>query len=138
VRYEGPPLADLLTLAILEHGPESGSRLARRVHVRKRDVLAELRARPRFEQDGRGCNSTWRPRGWDPRGTGRESRGTGSEPERGQEGGAGDRERLEALERRVARLERLLAEPETPGPNGDGVVIPGQTTVYEMLGETPG
>jgi hypothetical protein len=132
----GAVLVDRLMLAILEHGPTSGSRLARIVHVRKRDVLAELRTSPRFALEGRGPTATWRPAAWEPRGTGQEPRGTGSEPRRGVTVGSGDRERLEALERRVARLERL-AGVEAPQSNGDGMLILGQLDVYDLLGEAP-
>jgi hypothetical protein len=131
-------LADRLALALVEHGPESGSRLARHVHVRKRDVLAELRTSPRFVQVGRGRNATWRPEGWDPRGTGQEPQRTRSEPRPGKAAGAGERERLEALERRVARLERQLAATGTAEANGgNGAVIDGQMTVEQVLAEAP-
>jgi hypothetical protein len=58
--FPAVPLADLLALAIVEHGPASGSELARCVHVWKATVLAELRASPRFELLGRGRGSRWR------------------------------------------------------------------------------
>jgi hypothetical protein len=128
-------LADRLMLAMVEHGPTSGSRLARLVHVRKCDALAELRTNSRFAKVGRGRGSRWRPAGWHPRGTGQEPQGREARPDRGKTAGVGDRERLEALERRVAELEGLAGTEARA--NGDGVLIPGQTTVYEMLGEEP-
>jgi hypothetical protein len=55
-----PFLADLLELAIVTHGPSSGSALAAKVVARKAAVLEELRTNPRFECLGRGRGSRWR------------------------------------------------------------------------------
>lgn len=106
------PFADLLALAILEHGPASGSELARRVKVRKRTVLDELRTSPRFERIGSGPGSRWRLASqrsalapWEPMGTGSYAQ---DEESVGQNGS----DRLAALERRVAELERSLAGRE--------------------------
>jgi hypothetical protein len=70
-----PQLADRLALAIVEHGPSSGSRLAGRVAANKAAVLLELRTNPMFESTGRGRGSSWRLAGnrlrppWEPIGT---------------------------------------------------------------------
>jgi hypothetical protein len=102
------PLADLLALAILDHGPSPGSRLALKVQARKAAVLAELRRNPRFEQIGRGRGSRWRlalgawePLGTDPRAEAREDVRPDVD------------ERLADLECRVAELERRVAEVPT-------------------------
>jgi hypothetical protein len=95
----------MLALAILEHGPSSGSALARHVVARKGAVLDVLVSDPRFEQLSAGRGSRWRlrmPRSgvWEPQGTVSKAHlDIDAIPER-----------LAALERRVARLERLGAE----------------------------
>jgi hypothetical protein len=104
-----PQLADVLALAIMTHGPSPGSKLARCVGARKQAVLDELRANPLFEQIGRGRGSRWRLAGnridptWEPLGT-----------EVGGGPGQDAPDRLDALERRVAALERQRAETEAP------------------------
>lgn len=96
-----PQLADRLALAILEHGPDSGSTLARRVAARKAAVIAELETNPRFERLGRGRGSRWRLVGsriegaWEPMGTEKSV-----EPDESLAG------RLYELERRLEALER--------------------------------
>jgi hypothetical protein len=87
--------------------------LAARLHRRRRYVLDALRADPRFEHAGRGRGSRWRVT--TPMPPGRTGTGAG-----GAEGGAGD------------------GRPAPPGEDArEAAVIPGQTTVYEMLGEPP-
>ena len=98
-------LADRLALAIVEHGPASGSDLAIRVAARKTTVLRELQEDARFECLGSGRGSRWRLAGnrIDPR---REPMGTEASDGRGETLA----EQLLALEARVAELERVLAE----------------------------
>jgi hypothetical protein len=102
-------LADMLALAIVTHGPTSGSALARRVGVRKDVALRELRTNRGFACIGRGRSSRWRlarePQtgAWEPLGT-----------ELGEGLGLDALDRLDALERRVAALERQLVETEAP------------------------
>jgi len=100
-----PPLPDRLLLAITEHGPSSGSRLAIVVAANKAAVLRELRTNPMFEQTGSGPGSRWRlafrepiERAWEPIGTDPGPRPREYDPDLA--------ERLRALERRVAQLER--------------------------------
>jgi hypothetical protein len=53
-------LGDDLACAMVEHGPGSGSALARRVGVRKTTVvLRTLNVDPRFERIGRGAWTRW-------------------------------------------------------------------------------
>ncbi len=94
------PLGDLLALSVLEHGPDSGTALARVVHARKQAVLEELRTNPRFERLGRGRGSRWglAARAWEPMGT----------EDRTHPGIDGLRARIDALELRVAELERQV------------------------------
>lgn len=106
-----PQLADRLALAIVEHGPTSGTRLAVLVAAQKAGVLAELKANPMFECVGRARGSRWRLAGnrnrppWEPLGT--DPRG-----ESVSDDGVAVVERLAALECRVDELERRLAETE--------------------------
>jgi hypothetical protein len=99
------PLGDLLALAILEHGPDSGSALARTVNTRKQAVLDELRTSSRFEQLGRGRGSRWRLAAmpWEPMGT-----------QDGERQGIDDplalKDRLGTLEHRIAELESHAVE----------------------------
>lgn len=99
-----PDLADRLALAVLEHGPLPCERLARLVEVRTAAVRQVLDADPRFEHVGAGRGSRWRlslppANAWD--GLGRIlSPGSMSDD------GLDLAERLRALERRVAQLER--------------------------------
>ena len=102
------PLADRLALAILEHGPTCGSRLAVVVGARKDDVLRELRTNPRFENLGRNRGSRWRLAAgnrydppWEPLGTVPSG-----------ESELDVTERLAAVERRLAEVETRLAEVE--------------------------
>ena len=99
------PLGDLLALAILEHGPDSGSTLARMVHARKQAVLDELRSNPRFERLGRGRGSRWRlaARPWEPMGTEDRARPGLHDP-------LALSGRLDALERRLVELEGHVVE----------------------------
>jgi hypothetical protein len=66
-------LADRLALAIIEHGPLPGDRLALNVGARKADVLYELKSNPMFEHSGGGRWSRWRlapsPSPWEQQGT---------------------------------------------------------------------
>lgn len=102
-----PDLGDWLALALIEHGPSSGSVLSSLVGARKGTVLRELRSNPRFERVGGGRTTTWRlvSHAWEPQGTdcGRRA---------GIDDLAGIAQRQGALERRVAALERLLASQE--------------------------
>ena len=98
------PLGDLLALAILEHGPDSGSALARMVHARKQAVLDELRGNRRFERLGRGRGSRWRlaARPWEPMGTEDRAHAGIDDP-------PALVERLGVIERRLVELERHIA-----------------------------
>jgi hypothetical protein len=104
-------LAGRLALAILEHGPLSGSALSIRVAARKDAVLRELRSNPMFECLGRARGSRWSLAGnrVDPS---REPQGTDPVPQ-GTDPGAESTEdlgrRLLALERRIDEFERRLA-----------------------------
>lgn len=108
-------LADRIALAIIEHGPTSGSRLAAAVAVRKADVMRELRTNPRFDHVGRGRGSKWRYVGnresppWEPMGP---NPGEGL----GVDTGSALGDRLAALERRVAALERQAARGDAGVP----------------------
>ncbi len=97
-------LADRLALAIVEHGPSSGTDLALWVAARKQTVLETLRADRRFESLGLGRGSRWRLAAgnryypaWEPLGT-----------DPGDGAGETLPARVAALERRVAELERAL------------------------------
>jgi hypothetical protein len=91
-------LADLLAVAILEHGPSPGTKLALWVGVRKTDVLCELHANPMFEHVGRGRGSKWKltpeplQAPWEPVGT------------------ESSADRMDDLAQRVRTLERRFAE----------------------------
>jgi hypothetical protein len=102
-------LTDRLALAIIEHGPTAGSRLALIVGARKEAVLRELRSSRMFESTGRGRGSKWRLAGNRTEAPG-EPLGTDSE-------GQPDRDltrRLDTLERRLAEVERQLAKVGAP------------------------
>jgi hypothetical protein len=106
-------LADRLALAILEHGPTAGAKLARLVATRDAEVRRVLERDPRFVRVGAGRGSRWHltlpgPLAlWDE--MGRDSR-AGSRSEDAVNG----TERLGALERRLAEVERRLADREAP------------------------
>jgi hypothetical protein len=100
-----PDLADRIALAILEHGPSAGSALALLVGARKATVLEALRTNRMFERVGNGPGSRWRVArepiqgAWEPI-------GRDHWDESGSDDGLDVAERLRALERRVAQLER--------------------------------
>jgi hypothetical protein len=100
-----PPLADALALALVEQGPMPGSGLALKVRRRREDVLAELHANPRFERAGRGRSSRWQIDENAAAGP-REHLGTIPGLQVGIAVAAILAARLEALEGRVAALER--------------------------------
>jgi hypothetical protein len=102
-----PELADRLALALLVHGPLSTDRLARNVRARKADVVLELRSNALFEPFGAGRSSRWRlERPPSPR----DQQGTDSPTGSYTEHALQITRRLRALERRVAELERHLAD----------------------------
>ena len=95
-------LAADLARTLVEDGPCSGTRLALRVHARKRDVLDLLRDGADFEQVGSGRYAQWQLAAQD-------RRGTGQEPLQGDATAQAVLDvllRLQALERRVDTLER--------------------------------
>jgi hypothetical protein len=105
-------LADMLALAIVAHGPSSGSDLSAKVRVRKQTVLRELRTNPRFESVGRGRGSKWRLAGnreWPPV----EPVGTDPTMGVGVDVLSELRDHLERLEHRVAAVEHRLDERAT-------------------------
>jgi hypothetical protein len=134
-----PDLADRLALALLEHGPLPCERLARTIEARTADVRRELRADSRFEHAGAGRGSRWRlvlP----PSGS-RDGLGRNLSPGSGSDDGPTTAARLDALERRVAELERQRAHSERAGPEEHGGRAPlaGQLTVEQALanGDAP-
>lgn len=105
-------LGDRLAFALIEHGqPLACERLARLLGVRTLDVRRALRADERFERFGSGRGSRWRL--VLPPASARD--GLGRIPSDGlmYDDGLDIAERLRALERRVANLERQLIEPRS-------------------------
>jgi hypothetical protein len=99
-------LADRLALAIVEHGPLGCGPLARVVRARDVDVRRELHADSRFVHAGAGRGSRW----WLvlPAVSARDGKGRVPGAGLGSDDGLSLRERVAALERRVAELERQL------------------------------
>jgi hypothetical protein len=126
-------LADRLALAIAEHGPAPGSRLALILGVRKSVVLRELRDARRFALVGRGRAASWRLVGTDREPLRRLAR---ADPDPGVTADVGETlgailARLSAIEERLDRLD--------PAPANVGRPLDGQIDVFEAIttnGET--
>jgi hypothetical protein len=100
-----PELGDKLAATLAEHGPTSGSSLARQLRVRKGDTLLALHADRRFELIGRGSSSVWRLADSHQYGN---RLGTSLEPLYGHANVDGTNElldRVTALEKRLEALE---------------------------------
>jgi hypothetical protein len=103
------PCDDLARLLAEPPYELSCDEIARRLHRRRAAVLAELRVDPCYEHVGRGRGSRWRLRSR----RGRVRDGQGAAEGRG-------------VDHRPAQAGDAASE---------AVVIPGQTTVYEMLAD---
>jgi hypothetical protein len=132
VTYRASP-ADRLALAIAEHGPASGSRLAVILGVRKQVVLRELWDARRFERVGRGSTSSWRLVGTDREPTDRVAR-VDPDPEVTRD----LREMLDAILARLTRLEQRLDRLDPAPPANVDRPLDGQITVDEALAATTG
>jgi hypothetical protein len=100
---ERSDLGDRIALAIVGHGPLSCERLARVVTARTVDVRSALRSDPRFARTGAGPGTRWTVALRSRDGRGRVDPGVSDSDD-----AVAVRTRLDAIERRLAKLERLL------------------------------